>query len=47
MVRKANQLVDNTQAYKDMSFAHNPYGHGKACSRITDILMSRDKLNDV
>jgi UDP-N-acetylglucosamine 2-epimerase (non-hydrolysing) len=42
IVKEASQLLDDTQAYKEMSFAHNPYGDGKACSRITDILISRD-----
>lgn len=30
-------LTDNA-AYEEMSFAHNPYGDGKACDRILDIL---------
>ena len=42
IVKEANQLLDDTQAYKEMSFAHNPYGDGNACTRITDILISRD-----
>jgi UDP-N-acetylglucosamine 2-epimerase (non-hydrolysing) len=42
IVNEASQLLNDTQAYKDMSFAHNPYGDGKTCSRITDILISRD-----
>jgi UDP-N-acetylglucosamine 2-epimerase (non-hydrolysing) len=39
---EASQLLDNTQAYKEISFAHNPYGDRKACTRISDILISRD-----
>lgn len=31
-------LTDNT-AYEKMSFAHNPYGDGKACQRITQVLL--------
>ena len=31
-------LLSDEQAYKDMSFAHNPYGDGQACQRILDIL---------
>jgi UDP-N-acetylglucosamine 2-epimerase (non-hydrolysing) len=42
IVKEASRLLDSTQAYKEMSFAHNPYGDGKACSRIIDILISRD-----
>ncbi|QCZ92406.1 non-hydrolyzing UDP-N-acetylglucosamine 2-epimerase [Salinimonas iocasae] len=32
------RLLTDKQAYKDMSFAHNPYGDGKACDRIIQIL---------
>lgn len=31
-------LLDDLEAYKTMSHAHNPYGDGKACHRICDIL---------
>ncbi|CCO48250.1 UDP-N-acetyl glucosamine-2-epimerase [Vibrio nigripulchritudo SOn1] len=31
-------LLQDEQAYKEMSFAHNPYGDGKACRRILDVL---------
>ncbi|MCG9683922.1 UDP-N-acetylglucosamine 2-epimerase (non-hydrolyzing) [Vibrio sp. Isolate23] len=31
-------LLEDEQAYKKMSFAHNPYGDGKACQRILDVL---------
>ena len=31
-------LLQDEQAYKEMSFAHNPYGDGKACHRILDVL---------
>jgi UDP-N-acetylglucosamine 2-epimerase (non-hydrolysing) len=31
-------LLDNEEAYKAMSRAHNPYGDGKACQRICEIL---------
>jgi UDP-N-acetylglucosamine 2-epimerase (non-hydrolysing) len=33
-----NALLTNETAYKAMSRAHNPYGDGKACQRICDIL---------
>jgi len=33
-----NELMDNQSAYENMSFAHNPYGDGKACQRILDVL---------
>ena len=33
-----NELLTNGESYKTMSRAHNPYGDGKACQRICDIL---------
>ncbi len=34
-------LLENENEYKKMSQASNPYGDGKACERIVDILISR------
>ncbi|KGJ88815.1 non-hydrolyzing UDP-N-acetylglucosamine 2-epimerase [Colwellia psychrerythraea] len=33
-----DKLLTDDDAYNAMSFAHNPYGDGKACQRICDIL---------
>ena len=33
-----NELMDNELTYKEMSFAHNPYGDGKTCKRILEAL---------
>ncbi|HIF9481707.1 TPA: non-hydrolyzing UDP-N-acetylglucosamine 2-epimerase [Photobacterium damselae] len=33
-----NVLLTDDESYKKMSFAHNPYGDGKACSQILNIL---------
>jgi UDP-N-acetylglucosamine 2-epimerase (non-hydrolysing) len=33
-----NELMDNEEAYKAMSFAHNPYGDGEACHKILNVL---------
>ncbi len=33
-----NELLTNNESYVTMSRAHNPYGDGKACQRICDIL---------
>ncbi|QUX94525.1 UDP-N-acetylglucosamine 2-epimerase (non-hydrolyzing) [Marinomonas sp. CT5] len=33
-----NELLMNEVVYSEMSHAHNPYGDGKACQRICDIL---------
>lgn len=30
------ELIENEETYEKMSFAHNPYGDGKACQRIID-----------
>jgi len=34
------RLLTDNDAYTAMSYAHNPYGDGKACERIRDILAS-------
>lgn len=39
IVEQAQLLLDDDDAYKSMSFAHNPYGDGKACQRIAEIIM--------
>lgn len=38
IVKELTILLSNEDAYKAMSFAHNPYGDGKACRRICDVL---------
>ncbi|OYD21131.1 non-hydrolyzing UDP-N-acetylglucosamine 2-epimerase [Oceanimonas baumannii] len=35
-----NTLLTDKAAYQQMSFAHNPYGDGKACARIMDALLA-------
>lgn len=35
----ANELINNENLYKKMAQAANPYGDGKACSRIIDIIL--------
>ncbi len=39
---EVSRLLDDGYAYEVMSRAHNPYGDGKACQRIVDVL-SRHK----
>lgn len=36
IVAEANRLLDDRAAYEAMSFAHNPYGDGKASARIVE-----------
>ena len=38
IVANAAELLENDATYKRMSRAHNPYGDGKACERIIDVL---------
>ena len=38
IVNSVNELLTNEDKYKKMSQSHNPYGDGKACQRIVDIL---------
>lgn len=38
IVENVNELLNNTQLYTQMSALHNPYGDGKACQRIVDII---------
>jgi UDP-N-acetylglucosamine 2-epimerase (non-hydrolysing) len=38
-------LLDNAEAYKAMSFAHNPYGDGQASKRIADFIANTQSTN--
>ena len=38
IVSEATRLLDNRAAYERMSYAHNPYGDGKAVARIIEAL---------
>lgn len=40
IVRGVQELLDDRGAYERMSFAHNPYGDGRACARIVDALIT-------
>lgn len=42
--REVFNLLDDKSYYKEMSFAHNPYGDGKACERIKQVLLAWKKL---
>lgn len=43
IVAALKELLDNEDSYKTMSFAHNPYGDGKACERIVKFLQGIKK----
>lgn len=38
IVEEVSKLLEDDEAYNQMSFAHNPYGDGKACARILDAI---------
>jgi len=38
IVKEAQKLLDDENIYKEMSFAHNPYGDGTACEKIIEFL---------
>ncbi|TDQ60438.1 UDP-N-acetylglucosamine 2-epimerase (non-hydrolysing) [Maritalea mobilis] len=39
IVENISDLLESSTAYQEMSYAHNPYGDGKACARICNILV--------
>lgn len=39
IVNELERLLTDESAYRQMSFAHNPYGDGKACQRIVKALI--------
>ena len=41
IVEGVARLLTDAEAYRRMSFAHNPYGDGRACARIADALLTR------
>jgi len=40
IVKESSSLLDDQKQYEVMSYAHNPYGDGKACARIADNLLA-------
>ena len=38
IVDRLSELLSDSETYKRMSLAHNPYGDGQACARILNIL---------
>jgi UDP-N-acetylglucosamine 2-epimerase (non-hydrolysing) len=38
IIDEVQELLDNQSSYQKMSRAHNPYGDGKACERILNLL---------
>ena len=44
IVTNVSQLLTNSEEYKKMSYAHNPYGDGKASQRIVRALLNNAAL---
>jgi UDP-N-acetylglucosamine 2-epimerase (non-hydrolysing) len=42
IVTELTELLSSEESYKNMSFAHNPYGDGKACLRILNSLQGNN-----
>lgn len=42
IVNEVSTLLDDSKAYEKMSKAVNPYGDGRACRRIADIIADKD-----
>lgn len=38
IVTEANRLLNNTEAYSEMSMLHNPYGDGTSCQKIVEFI---------
>jgi len=38
IIEAVTELLSDVSKYQEMSFAHNPYGDGKACDRIVEII---------
>lgn len=44
ITQELDTLLTNNDAYSRMSHAHNPYGDGKACERIRNVLIEKQPL---
>ncbi len=43
IVTEVTRLLDDKEAYLEMSYAHNPYGDGHACKHIIDSLFATEQ----
>ena len=44
IVKNVNELLNNIQLYLDMSTLHNPYGDGKSCRYIVNIISEKSNV---
>ena len=47
IVFEVSELLKNEDAYKEMSFSHNPYGDGKACLKIRDEIIKYHEFKSI
>lgn len=47
IVEAVEELLSSQESYDAMSFAHNPYGDGQACSRIADGLVEFMRADEI
>ena len=45
IVDETMRLLNNSEAYRKMAHAHNPYGDGTACEKIMVALMNYERMN--
>lgn len=45
IIQQVNILLTDEMAYQAMSYAHNPYGDGKACERIVNAVLSTEIID--
>ena len=45
IVDETMQLLNNSEAYRKMAFAHNPYGDGSASEKIMEALINHGEMN--
>jgi len=47
IIKEAQELIDNKEAYEHMSKASNPYGDGHACQKVVDFLRTNSSIQGV
>jgi UDP-N-acetylglucosamine 2-epimerase (non-hydrolysing) len=44
IIKEAQELISNKEAYEKMAMSHNPYGNGTACKQIVNYFRQRYPL---
>ena len=42
IIKEAQELINNKEAYEHMSRASNPYGDGHACEKVVEFLRTEE-----